>query len=108
MRPGGEKRGNTRDRAARRLWLLATFDPELGPDKARCHLQLDTEHCRGVVDIWTLTVDRIEPGGAYSHANIQPACGPCQNRQGALITRARREEWRSWKEQADYYGEAFE
>ncbi|HEY0701060.1 MAG TPA: hypothetical protein VGD43_25015, partial [Micromonospora sp.] len=81
MRAGGEKRGNTRNRARRRVWLLTTFDPDLGPDKARCKLGI-SERCKQVVDATTLTVDRIEPGGSYCHDNIQPACAPCQNKQG--------------------------
>ncbi len=103
MRAGGEKRGNSRDRRRRKLWLLRTFDPELGPDYAHCALQL-SDHCRAVVDIHTVTADRIEPGGSYAHENIQPACTPCQNTQGALITYARRVAWLQAMEEADYYG----
>lgn len=103
MRPGGERRGNARDRARRRAWLLATFDQDLGPDKARCHLSL-SEVCVGVVDAVTLTVDRIEPGGPYTRDNVRPACAPCQNRQGALITRERRLQWRAWWDEAQAAG----
>ena len=105
MRPGGERRGNNRDRRRRRQWLLATFNPELGPDYAECALLL-SDLCHGVVDVNTVTVDRIKPGGSYTRDNIRPACTPCQNLQGALITAARRHEWLSWAEQAAYYDEA--
>lgn len=103
MRPGGEKRGNSRDRARRRRWLLESFDTDLGPDLARCHLEL-SDRCRGTVDRHTLSVDRIEPGGSYAHENIQPACTPCQTTQGALITKAARDQWRLWKDEADALG----
>jgi hypothetical protein len=104
MRPGGERRGNNRDRARRRAWLLAEFDPDLGPDKARCHLFGLSDACLGTVDARTLTVDRIEPGGSYAHDNIRPACAPCQNAQGALITNESRHHWRQLMEEAQARG----
>jgi hypothetical protein len=104
MRPGGERRGNNRDRARRRKWLLENFDPDLGPEIARCHLFGLSERCLGTVTDATLTVDRIEPGGPYTHDNIRPACGPCQNTQGALITRTAREQWRHLMEEAEALG----
>lgn len=85
MRKGGEKRGNTRNRRARKLWLLATFDPELGDDMARCRLVL-SDRCLGLLDYATITADRIVRGGSYARGNIRPACGPCQHRQGGLAT----------------------
>lgn len=100
MRAGGEKRGNSRDRARRKVWLLATFDPDLGPEVARCHLGIAGDRCHGYVDAHTLTVDRIEPGGTYCRSNIQPACTPCQNRQGALITAEKRHAWHWWMAEA--------
>jgi 5-methylcytosine-specific restriction endonuclease McrA len=103
VRPGGERRGNSRDRQARRVWLLATFDQDLGPDKARCWLDL-SPLCREYVDLATLTVDRINPGGSYRRDNIQPACRPCQSHQGALITKERRDEWRQYMAEAEAAG----
>lgn len=103
MRPGGEKRGNNRDRRRRKIWLLATFDPELGPDRARCRLRIH-ERCREVLDFATVTADRISGGGTYAHGNIQPACSRCQNKQGALITRERRHQWLAWMEEAKAAG----
>lgn len=100
MRPGGEKRGNSYDRARRRKYLLAEFDPELGPDRARCHLFGLSPACLVYVDARTLTVDRIEPGGSYCRDNIRPACKPCQNTQGALITKEARDQWRLMVEEA--------
>lgn len=100
MRPGGEKRGNSTDRKRRREYLLAEFDPDLGPDQARCHLFGLSDRCLVTVDATSLTVDRIEPGGSYCRDNIRPACKPCQNKQGALITRERREQWQRLMEEA--------
>lgn len=104
MRPGGEKRGSNRNRAQRRKWLLREFDPDLGPDRARCHLFELSDHCLKFVDAITLTVDRIEPGGTYTHDNIRPACTPCQNKQGALITNERRRQWHALVEEARALG----
>lgn len=98
-RPGGERRGNNRDRRARRVWLLATFDKDLGPDKARCWLDLSSS-CLEFVTMATLTVDRINPGGTYARDNIQPACRVCQNVQGALITAQARATWRALMDEA--------
>lgn len=103
MRPGGERRGNTHDRARRRIWLLRTFDTDLGPDRARCALRI-SDACVGEVDGRSLTVDRIVAAGSYAHDNIRPACRPCQNRQGALITREKRHQWLAWRREADEAG----
>lgn len=103
MRPGGERRGNCRDRARRREWLLANFDKDLGPERARCWLDLSPA-CLEFLNITTLTVDRIHPAGSYARDNIQPACRPCQVLQGALITRERRAEWRALMAEAEARG----
>jgi hypothetical protein len=108
MRPGGEKRGNVYDRRHRRRWLLEEFDPDLGPNRTRCHLFGLSDHCLGYVDALTLTVDRIEPGGTYAHDNIRPACKPCQNLQGALITHERRRAWKALMEEAQALGIAWD
>lgn len=103
MRAGGEKRGNKQDRARRRTWLLATFDQDLGPHQARCHLHI-SDACARIVTAATLTVDRIAPGGSYRHENIRPACRACQNKQGALITQERRIQWQQWMREAQEAG----
>jgi hypothetical protein len=100
VRPGGEKRGNSYDRRRRRRWLMKEFDPDIGPDRVRCHLFGLSENCLEFLDIHTLTVDRIEPGGSYARDSIRPACKPCQNTQGALITQARRIQWKQLMEEA--------
>lgn len=82
-------RGSAADRRRRRAWLLETYAPELGPAHAFCELRLSPA-CEQIVDTLTLSVDRIEPGGAYVRGNIRPACTPCQNQQGGLIGASRR------------------
>lgn len=99
MRAGGERRGSSYDRKRRRTWLLSHFDVDLGDGVARCHLKL-SPRCHLVVDEITMTVDRIIPGGTYARSNIRPACVPCQNAQGALITNERRREWLGWMDEA--------
>lgn len=103
MRAGGDRRGSSRNRRDRKVWLLATYDQDLGPDRARCALGL-SDRCLGVLTLATVTADRKDPGGTYAHENVQPACAPCQNRQGALITRERRHQWFSWRAEADAAG----
>jgi hypothetical protein len=79
------QRGNSRDRARRRRWLVEHYgDGEL----VACFLQI-SRHCLYVLDEHTVSADRIDPGGSYRRSNIQPACGPCQCRQGGLIGAAR-------------------
>lgn len=107
VRAGFDRRGNSQDRARRRVWLLDTFDPDLGPGVARCGLRI-SERCHGIVDDTTLTVDRINPGGTYARDNIQPACTPCQSRQGALMTNEARHQWHRFMEEAAQLGIAWD
>jgi hypothetical protein len=68
-RHGGEKRGNSRNRAARKRYLLATYgDGETCPCVHGCGRRLTYD---------TVEADRIVPGGSYRRENVQPACGPC-------------------------------
>jgi hypothetical protein len=102
MRPGGDKRGSATSRRRRRAWLLATFDQDLGPDLARCWLDLSPA-CLVTVDARSLTVDRINPGGSYARGNIQPACRPCQVVQGGqlhLMSPESRAAWRAMMDEA--------
>lgn len=72
-------RGNTKDRAARRAFLLTKFgDGETCP----CY------RCAIVLDNSTVTADRIVPGirgGRYTRDNIRPACGPCNSSTGGAL-----------------------
>lgn len=68
MRPGGKKRGNNKDRRARKLWMLDHFGNGVSCSCA---------HCSTVLAYETVEADRIIPGGPYVRRNVQPACGPC-------------------------------
>ena len=71
-RPGGEKRGNSKDRAARKFWMLATWG---NGETCPC-----VHGCGTVLTYATVEADRIIPGalgGSYRRDNVQPACGPC-------------------------------
>lgn len=84
-RPGFiDKRGNWKARKRRKVRLLEKFDPELGPDQARCRLDLHPR-CLGLLDIDTITPDRLVPGSSYAFDGLQPACHPCQSVQGGLL-----------------------
>lgn len=84
-RPGFiDRRGNWKDRKRRKVRLLEKFDPELGPDQARCRLDLHPR-CLGLLDIDTITPDRIVPGSSYAFDGLRPACHPCQSVQGGLL-----------------------
>jgi 5-methylcytosine-specific restriction endonuclease McrA len=68
MRPGGEKRGNNKDRRARKLWMLSFWG-----DGSRC----PCVHCDSTLTFETVEADRINPGGSYRRTNVQPACRSC-------------------------------
>lgn len=77
MRAGGEKRGNSKDRRARKHWMLKQWG-----DGQRCNCV----HCGGELTYETLTVDRIIPGesgGSYRRENIQPSCMACNRERGS-------------------------
>lgn len=70
VRAGGEKRGNSRDRAARRAWMLRTWG-----DGVKC----PCVHCGAMLDDSTVEADRIVCGGSYRRDNVQPACRSCNS-----------------------------
>lgn len=80
------RRGSSETRRRRRQYLLDTFGDGI---EVMCHLEVSDE-CIMVLDIGTVSVDRIMPGrsgGGYDRGNIQPACLPCQSVQGGRIGR---------------------
>lgn len=95
----GAARGNSRDRRARRAWLLKTYASDV-PGLTRCYRcgallynpDDSVSELFGVVEllesgkaVQQLTVDRIIPGckgGTYRRSNIRPACGPCNSETG--------------------------
>jgi hypothetical protein len=82
-RAGGEKRGNCKDRAARKLWMLRTWG---NGEKCPC------VHCDAMLDYDTVEADRIVPGGSYRRDNVQPACRLCN------LTRSNNAAWTPQKE----------
>jgi 5-methylcytosine-specific restriction endonuclease McrA len=88
---GQDKRGNSKDRAARRRYLL---DPKAGfqgnGEVVPCALGTVTA-CTLLVDYVTMEVDRIVPGaegGRYIRSNIRPTCRPCNEAAGHDTQRA--------------------
>jgi hypothetical protein len=72
-RSGGEKRGNSADRRARKQWMLRVYgDGTTAP----------CVHCRKPLTIETIEADRIVPGGPYHQNNVQPACRNCNQTRG--------------------------
>lgn len=93
-------RGNTKDRRARREWLLITFRANVdletdfmatavyqatvpigsGVIACRCY------RCGKLLTLDTVNVDRIIPGcqgGTYRRTNIRPSCARCGSETGA-------------------------
>lgn len=83
-------RGNTRDRARRRAWLVKTYASDV-PGFCRCY------RCGALLSQNTVTVDRIVPGcegGRYVRNNIRPACLTCNAETGGAYWTARVPRWR--------------
>lgn len=78
VRAGGEKRGNSYARRARKLWMLKTWG-----DGTKC----PCVHCAATLDYDTVEADRIIPGGSYRRENVQPACRSCN------LARSNNAEW---------------
>lgn len=81
----GNARGNSRDRAVRRRWLVKTFAADWklhGVPTCRCY------RCGELLTEATVTVDRIVPGcrgGRYVRGNIRPACAHCNSETGGAV-----------------------
>lgn len=63
-----DRRGNNKDRAARKHWMLTTFGDGTNVPCVHCHASLTFD---------TVEADRIVPGGSYRRDNVQPSCGSC-------------------------------
>lgn len=78
----GNARGNSRDRAARKAYLLKVYASDYGDGWCRCY------RCGQQLTLETLTVDRIVPGckgGRYVRTNIRPACSACNSETGGSL-----------------------
>lgn len=101
---GPDLRGNTRDRKARREWLINAWradvdaQPDPDPDHEGRHVpalpwQLGEPACRcyrcgALLTVNTVTADRITPGakgGRYVRDNIRPACMSCNSITGTEL-----------------------
>lgn len=67
-RAGGDKRGNSSDRRARRAHLLA-----LHGDGQEC----GCAWCGATLNDGTVEADRIDAGASYRRENVIPACRAC-------------------------------
>lgn len=67
-RHGGDHRGNSTTRRARKVWMLKTWG-----DGTEC----GCVHCGVTLTFKTVEADRKTPGGPYTHENVQPACRRC-------------------------------
>jgi hypothetical protein len=93
-------RGNTKDRAARRRWLVTSYRADRDITDAGCEVAFGTGttacrcyRCGVLLTESTVTVDRIVPGcqgGTYQRNNIRPACLTCNSETGGrLATRTK-------------------
>lgn len=88
-------RGNTKDRAARRRWLVTSYRADRDISDAGCEVAFSTGvaacrcyRCGVLLTESTVTVDRIIPGcqgGTYQRNNIRPACLTCNSETGARL-----------------------
>lgn len=76
-RAGGDRRGNPRNRRARKIYLLSP-KAGFGGDGTK----VGCVFCDAVLDYDTVQADRIEAGGSYRRDNVQPACAPCNKARG--------------------------
>lgn len=75
-------RGNTKNRLARREYLIRTYQSNKAEGTARCY------RCGKLLTVDTVTVDRVIPGckgGTYRRDNIRPACLGCNASTGAKL-----------------------
>jgi len=74
-------RGNTRDRKARRDWIMSPQAGRLVNDVfvpfGGNGVKVPCWHCGAVLVREEVEIDRIVPGGRYVRTNIQPSCFPC-------------------------------
>lgn len=74
-RSGGDKRGNSKDRARRRQFLLSSAAGFGGNGQT-----VKCVWCPEMLTEFTVEADRIIPGskgGRYTRDNIQPSCRHC-------------------------------
>lgn len=73
---GEDRRGNAKDRKARKLYLLNRYGNGVTAPCVHCGEQLTFE---------TMQADRIIPGGSYRRENVQPSCARDNRDRGNKI-----------------------
>jgi hypothetical protein len=73
-RHGGDHRGSSYSRRARKLWMLATFG---NGETVTCVHEPHVADCPVTLTFATVEADRKIPGGPYARWNIQPASRAC-------------------------------
>lgn len=79
---GDGGRGNAKDRARRRAWLVTPAAGFGGNGETVACAAGVSDLCQLFVDTVTMEVDRIVPGclgGRYTRDNIRPTCWNCNN-----------------------------
>lgn len=71
-RNGGDKRGSSANRRARKVWFLSAVSGFGGNGET-----VPCVHCSKPLGFADIEADRIIPGGSYRRDNVQPACRPC-------------------------------
>lgn len=85
--PNGNKRGSSRDRRARKLWLVSEESGWGGDGET-----VPCWECNVLLEVEDIFADRIIPcidGGRYTRDNIAPHCELCSHKQGQRIMRER-------------------
>lgn len=92
-------RGSTRDRKARRRWIVTSFRADRdvsrrgrGTALGRGFVACRCYRCGRLLTEATVTVDRIVPGchgGTYRRNNIRPACALCNSETGGATRKKR-------------------
>lgn len=84
-RQGGDSRGNSYARRARKCKLLTIHGHSHIDTCNECgeiHAHIcECVHCGTELTFTTLEQDRIVPGGKYVIENLQPACSVCNKRR---------------------------
>lgn len=75
-----DPRGNSKDRAARKTWMLTS--PQFHRRPGTEGTNVNCTHCGRELNRQTVQADRIDPAGTYKRENVQPACESCNIRRG--------------------------
>lgn len=74
-----DPRGNSKDRRARKNWMLS--DSKFSRRPGTEGHNVNCTHCGKELDYHTVESDKINPSGGYQRHNVQPACRTCNIRR---------------------------